>query len=191
LAHKEGRLADGTRGERRLALGWGDARWRLLAYTAVSDRSWWAGALGATIHGGASAAVRTAAGEWMVAWRGGRVRQPIGPSHGELRLRLHGLALAWQATDVWRWGDRLAVGVSQPLTLPRGEAALPLPTGVDMTTGQPRFETVRLPLRQHTPWQWEAAWTAPMTHRASLVAALVVPVNGGGTQALVRYQRAF
>jgi hypothetical protein len=191
LSRKQAHLASGTRGEHRMALGWGDGRWRLLGYAAVSDRMWWAGTRGATVHGGASAAYRTVVGEWMVAWRAGRARQSITPLDGDLRLRLQGLALAWQAADVWRWGDRLAVGVSQPLTLPRGEVALPLPTGVDMATGQPRFETVRLPLRQHTSWQWEAAWTTPLAPRAKLAAAVVLPVNGRGAQALLRYQRAF
>jgi hypothetical protein len=191
LSYKEARLAGWTHGEHRMALGWGDGRWRLLGYAAVSDRIWWAGTHGATVHGGASAAYRTVAGEWMVAWRAGRARQSITPSHGDLRLRWQGLALAWQATDVWRWGDRLALGMSQPLTLPHGEATLQLPTGVDMATGQAQFETVRLPLRYRTPWQWEAAWITPMAPHANLAAAVVLPVNGRGAQALLRYQRAF
>lgn len=177
--------------DRQLALGYRDGPWRVAAHATVSDRVWWRGDPGATVQWGVAVSRQTPAGEWMAAWSMTRARQTLTAWPGDLRLDLQGVALGWQTTDAWRSGDRLALGVNRPLSLWRGQAVLTLPTGVDMTTGQPRFETVALPLRQDAPWRLEAAWSAPLRRGAMLSAAAVLPVRGAGAEVVLRYQRPF
>ena len=177
--------------ERWLALGHRNGRWRVVAHATASDRMWWGSGPRSNTRWAVAVSHHGAMGQWMAAWSWGHARQTLSTWGGDLRMDLQGLALGWQGTGAWWPRDRLALAVSRPLSIRRGHAQLRLPTDVDLVTGQPRFEAVRLPLRQHAPWRFEAAWSAPLRNGATVTAVAALSAGAPSAELLLRYQRPF
>ncbi|WP_300843194.1 S8 family peptidase [Tepidimonas sp.] len=195
LAQISGRAPlGGAQTDRQLSLSYRGEQWRLAAHATVSDRRWWSEGWGRADQWGMTLSRQTAVGDWMVAWSETRAKQDLPAWQGDVQMVLQSVALGWQGKDVGTAGDRLALAVSRPLSLQQGQAVLNLPIDVNWATGQPRFATLTLPLRNgaaQPPLRLEALWWVPLGKGATFSAAAALSAQGGGGEWLIRYQRPF
>ena len=184
----------GAQTDRQLSLSYRGEQWRVAAHATVSDRRWWADGRGRADQWGMTLSRQTAVGEWMAAWSETRAKQALPAWQGDVQMVLQSVALGWQARDIRTAGDGLALAVSRSQSLQRGQAVLSLPTEVDWATGQPRFATLTLPLREgaaQAPLRLEALWWTPLGRGATFSAAAAVSTQGGGAEWILRYRRLF